>query len=230
MKSSKKLWIASIFFLLLFVALTGALTTVDVGPAGDFDTPVGLSGINSAVYELLPFNLDVFYLTELLGNAVLLVVPCFALVGLFQLISRRSFKKVDGALYLLVLFYVVVLGIYVAFDKFVVINNRPTLENVPSFPSSHTLMAVTFVGTAVFLIRRALKGGVLKGLVTLLGTLVIIAITVGRLMSGVHWLTDVLASVLLGLSLNLAYMALVGKVKGYKKSSPSGKVFYLKKN
>ena len=238
MKSTKRLVVHGFFLLILFAALTYALTAIDVSVGGEFDTAIGLSSLNLPVFEKFTFDQQMFDISELLGKIVLLILPIAALCGLVQLIARRSFKKVDGALYKLVLFYVVVLGVYLLFDKVVVINNRPRFEDVPSYPSSHTLLAVCLLGTATFLATRSAKSGFLKGLINLLGNLLILAIAACRLMSGVHWATDILASFLLGGALNAWYMAAVNKMnnnrsiqqaKTVTQSTTAKKTYVLKK-
>ncbi len=200
----------AVLMLALFVLLTALLMKVDVRAIGPENSSVGLAGINGFVHEKLGTS-DAFYkLTDLMGKADFLFVLAFAALGLVQLVRGRSLKAVDGSLYLLAGFYVVVGACYVLFEKFVV-NCRPVLENgqlaEASFPSSHTLLAVTILGSAMVQLRQRLHSRGLRTAVNVVFTVLIAVMAVGRLLS-VHWLTDILGGVLLGAALVLAYDAL----------------------
>ena len=200
----------AVLMLALFVLLTALLMKVDVRAIGPENSSVGLAGINGFVHEKLGTS-DAFYrLTDLMGKADFLFVLAFAALGLTQLVRGHSLKAVDGSLYLLAGFYVVVGGCYALFEKFVV-NCRPVLENgqlEASFPSSHTLLAVTILGSAMVQLRQRIHSRGLRTVVNVVFTALIAVMAVGRLLSGVHWLTDILGGVLLGTALVLAYDAL----------------------
>ena len=122
-----------------------------------------------------------------------------------QLLKRRSLKEVDPEILALGVFYVLVIGCYVLFEL-VVINYRPVLmpgaaEVEASFPSSHTMLICSVMGSTVMVLKRYIKGDALRmGLQA--GCVIVAVITVaGRLLSGVHWLTDILGGVLLSCAL-----------------------------
>jgi len=192
---------ASGFCLLLFFVLIVLLKTVDVAAIGPEGTSVGLSHLNGAVHALFGFSPLWYKVTEILGYASFLVVAFFALAGLWQLIRRRSLRKVDSAILTLGALFVLVLAIYFLF-KHVVVNWRPMIMPdgegpEPSFPSSHTMLACTIYGAAFLLLNRYLRGSPLRLPLQLMCAVLIDVIVVGRLVSGVHWLTDILGSVFL---------------------------------
>ena len=200
-------------FCLLFILLIVLLKTVDIAAIGPADTSVGLSSVNQAVRSAVGMHPAVYKLTQITGYLAILLAVCFALLGGFQLISRRSLSKVDRPLLLLAGLYAAVLVIYVLFEK-VIINYRPVLmdgETFPeaSFPSSHTMLAVTIRGSAFLLLdsygmQKPLRiGGQIACCV--LGA----AIVLGRLLCGVHWLTDILAGLSLGAALLFVFRALL---------------------
>ncbi len=86
-----------------------------------------------------------------------------------------------------------------AFDR-----ARPTLWEAPwywgsSFPSGHTLSTTAFAFVAVLCAARIWPHR--RGLVVLLASLAILwvaLVALSRLVIGVHWPTDVLASLVLG--------------------------------
>ena len=74
-----------------------------------------------------------------------------------------------------------------------------------SFPSGHAALSIVVYGFMAFLLARG-KSVRTKTGVTLLATVVIVLIAFSRLYLGVHWFSDVLAS----LSLGLAWITLLG--------------------
>lgn len=151
---------------------------------------------------------DLWYkITKYSGYALFLPVAFFVLLGFVQLIKRRSFKKVDRELKLLALFYFAVAIVYLVFEKFLIINYRPIMLDgklESSYPSSHTLFAVTLCGSAMLLTKRFLK---LKHatLVNIVLVLLMLVTVVGRLLSGVHWATDIIGGILIGATLIFAF-------------------------
>lgn len=206
--------IFSAVFFGLFLLLVFLLCTVDVHPAGAVGNKVGLSHINDAVFDFCGGR-EVFYnLTEALGLVCLGVMLAMALIGLAQWIRRKRLLSVDAQVLSLAPLYVDMVILYVLFEL-VEINLRPSfpygvLEDAmkTSFPSSHTMMALCVFGTAPTVIKKLCRSviwssvwsGVLYGLC--------IVMAVGRLLSGVHWFTDILGSVLLSLSMIFLYRAL----------------------
>ena len=202
----------SIFFLQLFLAFTLAVKTVDVRPIGPFSSEVGFAALNGFVYALFGGYHPLLYaVTELLGLLPLLTALGFALLGASQLIRRRSFKKVDKDIYVLGGLYVLMLLIYLFFEQCPV-NYRPSelgagLES--SYPSSHTLMAICVSASAVMQLRTRIRRAPLrKTAVTFYYTLMLL-IAAGRLLSGVHWCTDIIASLMLSGALIFGYSAAV---------------------
>lgn len=191
----------------LFLALTVSLLFVDRAPYGDGQHYIGFATLNKSFHECFKANDIAYKLTEMLGYFSLLFVLGFTVVGLVQWIKRKSLFKVDPDILLLGGFYLFVLALYVLFC-YVTVNCRPIAENgvyEPSFPSSHTILAVFVLSTAVLQLKRRISNRVLSLVVNItLGVLTVAMIT-GRLISGVHWYTDILGSILLGGSLIFLY-------------------------
>ena len=105
---------------------------------------------------------------------------------------------------------------YVAFE-IITINYRPILIDgvlEASYPSSHTMLATCFMTTAIIELNRLLKGK--KTLLIVLDVIfVAIAalIVIGRLLAGVHWLTDIIAGLLLSGALISLYCLAVAVAK-----------------
>jgi len=192
--------VTSALLLVAFVVFTLAVATVDVTPAGLEGTDIGLSGINIPVRDALGFNETLYKLSELLGYLALLVMAAAALTGLYQLVKGKSLKAVEPEILLTGGYYVVVLAVYLLFEK-VSLKYRPVdlgegLE--ASFPSSHTVLALSVFLAAVLLVSTLFAGK--KKLVCAVSTVLILlaaATVICRLLSGVHWFTDIIGGVIL---------------------------------
>ena len=196
---------------LLAVALlfTLLVKVVDVQAIGPQDTLVGFAKINKAFSDLVGTNMFLYKLTQLLGYAALAVVAFFGFGGMMQLVKRKSLMKVDRELLGAGVLYVVVLALYVAFEK-IIVNYRPVImpgETAPeaSFPSSHTLLACVVFGSAVILADTYVRKHKARKRVRAVFVILILVMVIGRLLSGVHWITDIVAGLLFSGSLLSAF-------------------------
>lgn len=205
--------IMSVVSLIITAIYILLIKVVDVAPIGPNDSSVGFSTINNFVRESLPYNETIYKITEYLGYAAILVAAIYALVGLLQLIKRKSLKKVDKEIYLLAGLYVAVIILYVLFEV-VIVNYRPILmdgELEASFPSSHTMLALTICGSAImFNIHKRLK---CRKSVNILLSLMILGIVIGRFISGVHWATDIVGGVLISTTLLIMFKTGLSYIK-----------------
>ena len=183
---------------------------VDVQPAGVNGTNLGFAGINTRFHQLTGEHERIYRITDWLGLVPIAICAFFGVLGLVQLIRRKSLLKVDADILLLGVFYIVVILAYLIFEK-IVINYRPTLFDgmESSYPSSTTLLVLSVMPTVVFQANRRMKDGALKKAVIILSVLFAAFMVIGRLVSGVHWLTDIIGSVLLSAGLYLVYRAAV---------------------
>ena len=196
--------------LALFAALILLVCLADVAPIGPEGTRVGLSGLNGWFHGLTGFQPALYRVTQITGACSLLTAAALALVWVWQFIRARGFGGMDRGLLMIAALYAVTLALYAFFEKCVV-NYRPVLmpgADAPeaSFPSSHTMLAIVVMGSAAMLAGRIENRGAraaVRGL-----CLALMAVTViGRLLCGVHWLTDVLGGILVGTALLSAYAA-----------------------
>ena len=131
----------------------------------------------------------------------------FAILGVIQWIKRRKIWKVDFDILALGVFYIVVLAAYLLFEEFV-INYRPVLINgylEASYPSSTTLLVLCVMPTANMQLKRYVKCKFVAYAINAFTAFVVI----GRLLSGVHWLTDIIGGVILSAGLVMLYDAIV---------------------
>lgn len=195
---------------MLFLAFTLAVMNVDVQPIGPEGSQVGFAFINGPVRDALPLN-DLFYkLTTFLGYLALLAVLGYGALGVWQLLKRRSLKKVDGQLICLGVFFVLMLVCYAVFEKLPV-NYRPVMMEEgleASYPSSHTMLALCVFG-AMMVPYPQLFGRERLGYVRIAAGVMMVLSVAGRILSGVHWLTDIVGAVLLSLALLSGYVSML---------------------
>jgi len=211
----KTSFILSGLFLVCFLFMIYAVLFIDVGVSKEVpETTIGLSTINNGFHALTGTNILWFDITDYMGISSIVLGLCFALIGLIQLIKGKSFAKVDSSLYFLGGVYVLLGIIYVAFEK-IVINYRPIIlpdatSPEASFPSSHTLLIFVILATAIIETKLLLKDNkVFTNVFTFLACLGIIVAVFGRLFCGAHWLTDIVSSIFLSLSIIFAFKGFV---------------------
>ncbi len=208
--------VASVVCFGLFLLLIAAVKTIDVAKIGPAETSIGLSGINGAIHEMIGLNMKWYKLTNYLGILAILIGCCFAVLGLIQLIQRKSLLKVDRELLILGGLFVLMAIVYVLFE-FIVINERPVLmpgETHPeaSFPSSHTVLVYVILGGVMMIIGKYVDNSLLCGLIQAVFGVLILAMVFLRLFSGVHWFTDIVGGILLSSSMLFLFAAILDRV------------------
>ena len=208
MKGTKtKYFFCSLLFIILFIVWTLLVCLTDVQQIGPQNTKVGLATINKFFKELIGENYLLYIITDWSGIIPIAVVVSFAGLGLCQLINRKSILKVDLSLIVLGGFYVAVFLVYILFE-YVIINYRPVLiEGVleSSYPSSTTMLVICVMSTAIIEFNERIKNENAKRFVKYLTILFILFVDVGRIISGVHWISDIIGGDLISFGLVLAY-------------------------
>lgn len=205
----KKRLMISAGFLAAFALWTAAVCLVDVRPIGPHGSAVGLAGLNSAVHDLTGVHLGLYTVTDWLGLVPIATCMGFGALGLGQWIRRKSIRKVDYDILVLGGFYAVTIAAYLFFES-VVVNYRPILIDgvlEASYPSSTTTLVLCVMPTAVMQLRTRIKHGIFKRCVVGTTIAFIAVMVVGRLLSGVHWFTDIVGGALLSTGLVLTYRA-----------------------
>lgn len=165
------------------------------------------------VFQKLGVRMIWYSITDWLGVVALLTAFCFAVIGLIQAVNRKSLLKVDIRIILLGIYYVIVIVAYVFFEIFI-INYRPVIleESVgleASYPSSHTMLVICIMGAALVLFQQMIQNKMIRVIMNSLSDLVIFITVVGRMISGVHWFTDIVGGILLGITLIQLYASVL---------------------
>ena len=195
-----------------FVCWTMAIQVIDVQEIGPRQSTVGFATINGFVHNLTGVHMQLYIITDWLGLVPVAFGFGFALLGLVQWIQRKNILKVDYSILILGGFYVVVLAAYLLFEE-VVINYRPVLIDgflEASYPSSTTMLVLCVMPTAMMQLRQRVKHPALRKGVSVAITGFMSFMVIGRLISGVHWITDIIGGILLSASLVLLYGFLIG--------------------
>lgn len=202
--------ILSMFFTIASIIYIYVVKTVDVKSIGPNDSKVGLSLINGKFHNLTGYNPDLYKITEIFGLLIFIIVGVYALIGLIQLIKRKSLFKVDREIIAVGILYVLMLSVYVLFEK-LVINYRPILldnELEASFPSSHTVLAICTCISSLIISKKYL-GNRLYGLAEFFTILLLTVVFIGRTISGVHWLSDIVGGIIISCTLLMYFYTIL---------------------
>src|SRR5574344_807500 len=153
MKKNKKNIIICGGLIALAVVYTILVKYIDVQVIGPKESSVGFATINKFVFNLTGVNMIFYHITDWLGFIPLFIAFIYAMIGLFQMIKRRSLFKVDKEIIGLGIFYVGVIGLYIFFETYI-INYRPILMDgtlEASYPSSHTLLSICICGSSLMI-------------------------------------------------------------------------------
>ena len=190
-----------------FILWTMAVCVVDVRAIGPHGSKVGFATINALIHKLTGVHMALYHLTDWLGLVPIVVALGFAMLGLGQWIKRKQLSKVDRDLFVLGGFYMAVMTVYLFFEM-VTVNYRPVLiEGIleTSYPSSTTLLVLCVMPTALMQWKQRMKNSIGKRWVSGLIVVFTIFMVAGRLISGVHWFTDIVGGGLLSAGLVMMY-------------------------
>ena len=193
--------------LVLFIIWTVALQFVDVGAIGPQGSSVGFASLNKMVHNITGVHMSLYTITDWLGLVPICFIMGFGILGLCECIKRRNLFKVDLSILALGGFYIVVMALYIFFEM-VVVNYRPILINgnlEASYPSSTTMLVACVMPTAIMQFDSRIKNNELKKYLNILFCVFIAFMVIGRLVSGVHWFSDIIGGALLSSGLVMIY-------------------------
>lgn len=221
-KARRKFLLAGVM-LAVFICLTVLLYTADRQPYTTLVTPyaegaeaetatIGLAGLNLKVSEWLGFR-NVFYeITEILGYVEIAVAVCIFLLAVYQLVTRKSVRKMDREVIAMMVPYALIVIFYVLFER-ISPNFRPVLleEGLEmSFPSTHTVLGVGIMVTAEAFFARHFRNNTFMGKwMPWICRIISVTTVFCRTMSGVHWATDILGGLILAFAIAFVYDGLI---------------------
>ncbi|WP_343249858.1 phosphatase PAP2 family protein [Diplocloster hominis] len=197
----------AVCFLILFILYTVSLMSFDRRPIGPQNSPVGFAAINAPIHELLGVNMRLYYITDWLSLVPVVIVMGFGLLGMVQLVKRRSILRVDRSILILGGFYLLVFCAYLFFE-FYVVNHRPILINgvlEASYPSSTTMLAMCIMPAAMMQFHSLIQNQAVRKGINILCGFYTAFMVIGRLLSGVHWFTDIMGGMILSAALVMLY-------------------------
>lgn len=214
MNRKKRNFLISAILILIAIVFTILVKIVDVKPVGTNETNIGFATVNQFVFKTIGVNMIWYHITDWLGLVSICIAMVYALIGIIQLVKRKSLFKVDKEIIILGLFYIFVIALYIFFEK-VVVNYRPILMDgvlEASYPSSHTLMIICLCGSSIIVNKKLFTNNISK-LINVLSLVIIFITVIGRLISGVHWFTDIIGGIFISIALLMTLYSLIDKVK-----------------
>lgn len=206
----RKSFFVGLCMLALFVVWTLLVSFVDVRAIGPQGSTVGFGALNYFIHNLTGVSMTLYIITDWLGLVPIVTALSFAILGLVQLIKRKSLLRVDYSILALGVFYIAVIVIYVLFE-IVVINYRPILIDgalESSYPSSTTILVMTIMPTAMMHLKCRIKNLIFKRILFVVACIFTAFMVIGRLLSGVHWVSDIIGGLILSIGLVLMYYSL----------------------
>ena len=208
----QKIWFGlSAAALALFIVWTLIVKFVDVDQ-------VGLSHLNQFFWQHCGSNKAWELITKLMGYLCFLVLAGLVVCQIVQWVCRKSLWRVDKNLLAFDAIAVVFLVVYIFFE-IVVINYRPVLIDgveKASYPSTHAMLFVTVLPILIAQVWHYLKSKPWRIVLTVVLSLFMVIGVVGRLFSGMHWFTDIVAGIIIASSMVCFYFSLVAKQSNNK--------------
>lgn len=222
MKDKRNL-LTGIGFIASFALWNVLIQCVDVQAVGQNGTKVGFAEFNVWFHQLTGVHMTIYTITDWLGLVPIFICLCFGVLGLVQLVKRRSLLKVDRDILLLGAYYMLVIAFYLIFEM-IPVNYRPVLIEgrlEASYPSSTTLLVMSVMPTLRFQANRRVSNVIIGKAVAVFVIAFSTFMLIGRLISGVHWATDIIGSVLLSAGLYILYHSVVLYTDKAKKADRS---------
>ena len=223
-KRGKRDLIWGLGLLAAFGVWTWLIRRIDVRPIGPNGTRVGMAAFNGWLHRMTGVHMALYTVTDWLGLVPILICAGFGALGAVQLFRRRRLRGVDADILLLGAYYILVIAAYLFFEM-VPINYRPILIDgalEASYPSSTTLLVLSVMPTLALQARRRSGSASARGAATAFAILFSAFMVVGRLVSGVHWATDIVGSVLLSFGLYALYRFAVERIDRGKTGESHG--------
>ena len=158
---------------------------------------------------------------ELITNIVLILsfitLGIFAVLGLYQWITRKSFKKIDKQIRWMPIPLLLVAITYFLFDKVWILSTRPNGSGEPSFPSTHVLIVTTIFFIVTIILPKYIKSKTVRIILELLMVIGIGLTCTGRVLANLHWPLDVIGAIIFSFIYSEIYFQIIKNRKKSKK-------------
>ena len=160
--------------------------------------------------------------TDIILYASFVALGIFIVLGLSQWISRKSLKKVDRPLLLMLIPLVLMVLVYILCDKvlphFFDMPTRPDGSGEPSFPSTHVMVVGTIFCLIASVLPYYIHSRALRAIIWALMAVLMTLCAVGRIAANKHSVADVLGG--LGFAFVFAIIYIFILKKFTKSSQP----------
>lgn len=210
-RKERRILLAGGILLASFAVWTTLVQMADVQSIGQNGTDVGFATLNSWFHKLTGVHMVIYTMTDWLGLIPLFICMIFVAMGIVQLVKGRGLLNVDYDILILGIYYIIVIFVYLIFEM-IPINYRPILiegRMEASYPSSTTLLVLSVMPTLVLQVNRRVENVVVKGMICIPAYIFSVFMVIGRLVSGVHWFTDIVGSVLFSIGIFCVYKVIV---------------------
>lgn len=151
--------------------------------------------------------------TNIILAAALATLAIFAFLALFQWVRRKSLKKVDRPLLLMLVPLLLMVLTYFIFDKILILNTRPDGSGEPSFPSTHVMVVATIFYLIAIILPNYVKSKIACILLDVLMFALTILVSVGRVFANKHWPSDVFGALIFAAIFALVYYLTLRRTK-----------------
>ena len=183
--------------------MTVSIKLIDVKLYSVTNSYIGLYSINKLfVFTYNISNINIFF--EIISNFLFIFCLIIILLKLsFIFYEYVKNKKVSKTNINFLIHFILMILIWIIFDKIIIINYRPILINNKlegAFPSTHVMVS-TF--TLLFFAYNQKNKKIIFYIII---TSLIILQSISRILLQMHWFTDVLGGLLIGTLLFLTYL------------------------
>ncbi len=189
-------------FLFIFLILLILLMSVD--KASNIYKEIGLYNFNK-IFLVDYYNESWDGFSDVILYISILFILGLIIYGIYQLYKRKSLFKVDKDIILTGFGFVFIIIIWFIFDKFIDINYRPIAVNgsaQTSFPSTHVMLACFSLLATTRIILKRNTNELKYNIITYGGvSILVILCSLGRILSKMHWTTDVLGAIFISLAI-----------------------------
>lgn len=194
--------IISILWLILLI-FTILVSFVDVKIYNETNTKIGLYSLNKI---FLVNSINSNYI-NIISNGIFLI--CLLVIILMLLLITFEYfktKKINKKNLNFIIHFLIMVLIWIIFDKILIINYRPILINgniEGSYPSTHVMVS-TFV--LLFLSDKLKKNFKNDKIFYIISIGLIIIQSISRILLTMHWFTDIIGGLLIGCLLFFTFL------------------------